>query len=55
MSEYRTVLDVDGQTTDTVVFRVADSTYIPADPANSDYQQYLAWLAEGNEPEVAEL
>jgi hypothetical protein len=19
-------------------------------PANTDYQQYLAWLAEGNEP-----
>ena len=23
---------------------------IPIDPANSDYKEYLAWLAEGNEP-----
>ena len=23
---------------------------IPFDPTNTDYQEYLAWLAEGNEP-----
>ena len=23
---------------------------IPFDPDNTDYQQYLAWIAEGNQP-----
>ena len=34
--------------------RLADNAFIPFDPANTDYQEYLKWIAEGNQPLPAE-
>lgn len=31
-----------------------NNSFIPFDPANTDYIAYLAWLEAGNTPEAAE-
>ena len=36
------------------VIHVADNAFIPFNPDNTDYQQYLKWLEAGNAPEPAE-
>jgi hypothetical protein len=39
---------VDGQIK--IVKRLLDNAYIPFAPDNTDYQEYLKWLEEGNTP-----
>jgi hypothetical protein len=36
------------------VFRIPDAAAIPFVLDNRDYQKYLEWLAEGNEPQPAD-
>ena len=38
----------------TCVRRLADQALIPINTDNTDYQEYLEWVAEGNTPEAAD-
>lgn len=46
---YKYVMSFDGTVSDYSIKR-SDNATIPFDEANTDYQAYLKWLDEGNEP-----
>jgi hypothetical protein len=48
MNTYKMYASFDGVE---AVIRIADNAFIPFDPANTDYQEYLKWVADGNTPE----
>ena len=37
-----------------MICRIADNAFISFSEDNTDYQEYLKWLAEGNTPEPAD-
>lgn len=51
---FQQIKTLDGLVAADVIRRVEDGACIPFDPANTDYQQYLKWLEEGNTPLPAE-
>ena len=45
---------MDGVESTKTILRKSDNTTIPFDEANTDYQEYLEWLADGGVPEEAD-
>jgi len=53
MTNYKQI-SIKGVVSQNAIVRLSDGAYIPFDPSNTDYQAYLAWVAEGNTPEPAD-
>jgi hypothetical protein len=47
-------IKTNSQTGELLSLSRSDGWSIPFDPANTDYQEYLKWVAEGNSPYPAD-
>ena len=54
MTTYKLMTGVNGKLVEDAILLVETNSTIPFDPTNTDYQAYLKWLEEGNEPEPAD-
>lgn len=50
MIMYKLVKSIFQNIPSSTILRLSDNASIPMDEGNIDYQAYLKWLAEGNEP-----
>lgn len=51
---YKLVKDTPQGEPSNLIIRLSDNACIPKDEANTDYQEYLEWVAKGNTPEEAD-
>jgi hypothetical protein len=51
---YKQILDPNGNLSNSTIRRVSDGACIPFAEGNTDYQEYLKWVAAGNTPEPAD-
>jgi hypothetical protein len=54
MIMYKQTKTIEGQVRNDQIQRTSDNAFIPFDEANTDYQAYLKFLADGNVPLAAE-
>jgi hypothetical protein len=52
---YKITPNYDNEVNQTSVIRLSDNAIIPFDIANTDYQEFVRWCEQGNEPEPAEV
>lgn len=45
---YKKYRDTQGQVLENMIYNIETNSFIPFDPANTDYQAYLKWVEEGN-------
>ena len=51
---YRKLIPLENGEEQQFVMKISNNAFIPFDPANTDYQEYLEWVADGGVPEEAD-